>query len=86
MLATLIVSPPVEKYRYLVPAGNGLVWEIDEYLGENAPLFTAEIELPSPDTKFEIPEWLGKEISGDRRYTNGALSRSPYSRWCNEEQ
>ena len=86
MLAELIVSPPVEKYRYLVPAGNGLVWEIDEYLGENAPLFTAEIELPSPDTQFEIPEWLGKEVSGDRRYTNGALSRSPYSRWSKEKQ
>lgn len=84
MLEKLTLHPPVEKYRYLVPAGNGLVWEIDEYLGDNAPLFTAEIELPSPDTEFEIPEWLGMEVSGDRRYTNRALSRSPYSRWKKE--
>ena len=84
MLKKLTVHSPVEKYRHLVPAGNGLVWEIDEYLGDNAPLLTAEIELPAPDTEFERPMWLGAEVSGDRRYTNRALSRSPYSRWKKE--
>ena len=85
MLAQLAVFPPVEKFRHLVPAENGLVWEIDEYLGENAPLYTAEIELPAPDTEFEIPEWLGAEISGDNRYTNRSLSRFPYSLWQQED-
>ena len=85
MLAHLAVFPPVEKFRHLVPAGEGLVWEIDEYLGENAPLYTAEIELPAPDTEFAIPEWLGTEISGDSRYTNRSLSRSPYSLWQEED-
>ncbi len=71
----------VEKRRYLHPAGNGLVWEIDEYFGRNAGLFTAEIELPEPDAPFEHPGWLGKEVSDDPRYTNGALSRRPFSEW-----
>ncbi len=84
MLSALSVYPPVEKYRHIVPSGNGLFWEIDEYLGENAPLFTAEIELPDPDTSFEMPAWLGEEISGNNKYTNRSLSRFPYSLWKQE--
>lgn len=84
MLSSLSAYPPVEKYRHIVPADNGLIWEIDEYLGDNAPLFTAEIELPEPDTEFDTPEWLGAEISGDGKYTNRSLSRFPFSLWQEE--
>ncbi|MBR2344364.1 MAG: CYTH domain-containing protein [Lentisphaeria bacterium] len=85
ILSALSVYPPVEKIRHIIPAEDGLCWEVDEYLGENAPLFTAEIELPEPDTEFDIPEWIGTEITGDGRYTNRALSRFPYSLWQEEE-
>ncbi|MBE6355763.1 MAG: CYTH domain-containing protein [Lentisphaerae bacterium] len=85
MLNTLSLDPPVEKIRYIIPAGNDLVWEVDEYLGVNAPLFTAELELPAEDTHFEKPLWLGREISGDSRYSNRALSRRPYSLWSSDE-
>ena len=81
MLKTLSLDPAVEKIRYLVPAENDLVWEIDEYYGSNAALFTAEIELPDENTPFALPGWLGEDISGDSRYTNRALSRKPYSSW-----
>ena len=81
MLKNLALDPPVEKIRYIVPAENGLFWEIDEYLLLNAPLFTAELEIPSADCEFERPAWLGEEISHDSRYTNRALSRKPYSCW-----
>lgn len=84
MLNTLSLDPPVEKIRYIVPAGNDLFWEIDEYLGANAPLFTAELEIPDENTVFALPPWLGEEISGDSRYTNRALSRRPYSQWSAE--
>ena len=84
MLSAIAVYPPVEKFRHTVPAGDGLVWEIDEYLGDNAPLFTAEIELPSADVPFERPEWLGNEITGDYRYANSALSEKPFSTWSKE--
>ena len=86
MLNTLALDPPVEKIRYIVPAGDDLVWEIDEYAGVNAPLFTAEIELPAENTPFTAPDWLGDEISGDSRYTNRALSRKPYSLWSVESK
>ena len=66
----------VEKKRYL--CGR---WEIDEYSGSNQGLFTAEIELTSADEKFEIPAWLGEDISENPEYTNGALSRFPYTLW-----
>lgn len=84
MLSSLSVYPPVEKFRHIIPAEDGLIWEVDEYLGDNAPLFTAEIELPEPDTDFDLPEWIGAEISGDLRFTNRSLSRFPYSLWQQE--
>ena len=81
MLEEFCGTRVVKKLRYFLPADNGLRWEIDEYLEENQGLFTAEIELPAPDTPFERPLWLGEEVSGDSRYGNGALSVKPYSRW-----
>ena len=83
MLSDMTVGSIVEKIRYIVPAENGLVWEIDEYLNANAPLFTAEIELPDADTAFEIPDWLGEDVSENKNYTNRSLSRAPYSTWVN---
>ena len=50
----------MEKYRYRVEF-EGFVYEIDEYFGDNAPLIVVEIELPSEDTEFPKPSWLGKE-------------------------
>ena len=74
MIDNFCGSRVVEKKRYL--CGR---WEIDEYFGSNLGLFTAEIELTSADEKFEIPPWLGEDISEDPEYTNGALSRFPYT-------
>ena len=71
----------VEKVRYLVPFA-GATWEVDEYLGENEGLLTAELELDSPDASFVPPPWLGREVSRDRRYTNGSLSGNPYRHWA----
>ena len=76
MIDTLCGERVGEKKRYL--CGR---WEIDEYFKANSGLFTAEIELKSVDEKFEIPAWLGEEISDKPEYTNGALSRNPYSKW-----
>lgn len=81
MLRTLCGTRIVEKIRYY--CGR---WEIDEYLGLNAGLFTAEIELETPDEAFERPAWLGREVSFESAYSNGALSRHPYSTWEKEAQ
>lgn len=83
ILADMTVGTIVEKIRHIVPAGNGLFWEIDEYLNDNYPLFTAEIELPDTTTVFDVPAWLGMDISDNKNYTNRSLSRKPYSTWVN---
>ena len=46
--------------RYKIPAGD-LTWEIDEFLGANAGLIIAEVELKSEDQVVTKPEWLGDE-------------------------
>ena len=79
-LFTLAKTPIVEKYRYkIMYAGN--CWEVDEFLGLNRGLVVAEIELESEIQSFEKPDWIGMEVSGDKRYTNANLARKPYCEW-----
>lgn len=70
----------LEKYRYTIDY-CGFTFEIDEYFGDNAPLVVAELELPSENTPFEQPGWLGEEITSNGRFTNAYLSKHPYSQW-----
>lgn len=72
----------VEKTRWIVPAGSGRVFEVDEFHGDNDGLVEAEIELGSPDEDFVRPDWLGKEVTGDRRYYNSSLARLPFTKWA----
>lgn len=80
LLDNLCHHPLIEKYRYLVEF-DGMVWEIDEFLGENSPLVVAEIELEYVEQPFGKPPWLGEEVTGDVRYYNSSLSMTPYSDW-----
>ena len=73
-------SGVIDKVRHLVKAGDH-VYEVDEFSGENKGLVVAEIELSSEDEDFERPEWLGREVTGERRYYNSCLLSNPYSRW-----
>lgn len=70
----------VDKLRYRIEFG-GFIWEVDEFFGENAGMVLAEIELPSEETAFDKPAWLGEEVTFDGRYTNAYLSKNPYTRW-----
>lgn len=80
MLEYLCEKPTIEKHRYLVPFA-GFTWEIDEFHGENEGLVVAEIELPSEDTEFELPEWAGEEVTLDARYYNANLVKNPFKNW-----
>jgi len=80
MLAGLCSGPVIDKIRHHVHHA-GMLWEIDEFLGENAGLVVAEVELESEDQYFERPEWLGDEVSDDPRYYNVSLVRHPYKDW-----
>ncbi|MBQ8069532.1 MAG: CYTH domain-containing protein [Bacteroidales bacterium] len=81
-LFALCLEGIIDKTRWIVPEGNGtLKFEVDEFHGLNAGLTVAEIELPSPETEFNRPEWLGEEVTGDRRYYNSHLSKLPFMKW-----
>ncbi|MFA6931025.1 MAG: CYTH domain-containing protein, partial [Lentisphaeria bacterium] len=71
----------IEKTRYYIPYA-GFTWEVDEYRGGNLGLLTAEIELPSEQTEFAKPAWLGREVSNDPRYSNESLASHPLPEAC----
>jgi adenylate cyclase len=79
-LNELCEKPVIEKVRYRI-SHDGMVWEVDEFLGENAGLVVAEIELEAEDQVFARPDWVGEEVTQDVRYFNANLLRRPYSSW-----
>jgi CYTH domain-containing protein len=72
--------PPLEKTRYRVPHGAA-TWEVDVYHGANEGLVVAEIELESADQPFDRPDWVGREVTDDSRYSNSNLAARPYATW-----
>ncbi|MEM9162674.1 MAG: CYTH domain-containing protein [Cyanobacteria bacterium P01_F01_bin.4] len=80
ILATLCDRPFIEKVRYRVPL-EPVVWEIDEFEGDNAGLILAEVELDSENQTVEIPGWIGQEVTGDPRYYNASLAKYPFKDW-----
>lgn len=84
MLARLCEPPLIEKTRYRVQAvsrDSTLVWEVDVFAGENAGLVVAEVELSAADQAFEMPAWVGEEVTADARYRNSALVSLPWTKW-----
>ena len=80
LLDRLCERPLIEKTRFRVRFG-GLVWEIDEFTGDNRGLIVAEVELDRPGRKVSLPPWVGKEVTRDPRYLNSNLFKKPYVRW-----
>lgn len=70
----------IDKTRYLVSAGRH-TFEVDEFYGENTGLVMAEVELGSEDEEFDKPEFIGDEVTGDRRFYNSSLRSYPFSLW-----
>ena len=73
----------IDKTRYLVRSGQH-VFEVDEFYGENQGLVIAEVELSAPDEPYEKPDFIGEEVTGDRRYYNSYLRQLPYSKWSTD--
>jgi len=80
MLREICDKPLIEKVRYREEY-KGHIWEIDEFHGGNEGLLVAEVELKSEREVYEIPPWIGKEVSSDPRYFNSNLIEHPYSTW-----
>jgi CYTH domain-containing protein len=95
-LLNICEKPLIEKIRYKVEDGD-VVWEVDEFAGDNQGLIVAEVELQSEDQQFSKPDWVAEEqsedqqfskpdwvaeeVTGDPRYFNSNLIKNPYTTW-----
>lgn len=70
----------IEKTRHEIKYGNH-TYEVDQFHGDNEGLIIAEIELSSENEKFDKPNWLGDEVTGEQRYYNSNLSILPFKEW-----
>ena len=75
----------LEKVRHHVRV-DSVLFEIDEFLGQNQGLLVAEVELPAVDAAFPRSAWLGREVSALTRYYNVNLIGHPYQQWTSAEQ
>lgn len=80
IINTLCEKPIIEKYRTSIKI-NELIWEVDEFLGDNAGLVVAEVELKDENQKIDLPEWIGEEVTFDYRYSNSNLVKHPFKDW-----
>jgi CYTH domain-containing protein len=71
-LISTFAEKVIEKFRYEISFKNHL-WEVDVFTGKLEGLCIAEIELNSEDEHFELPEWVGEEVSTDLNYYNSNL-------------
>ena len=79
-LIKLCLPSLIEKDRYEV-SNKDHTWEVDVFHGANEGLIMAEIELSSEDETFDLPEWVGREVSGNANYYNAQLATNPFSNW-----
>lgn len=79
-LLKLCLPGIIDKTRYEVVIGNH-TWEVDEFHGDNKGLLLAEIELTSEQEPFDKPNWIGKEVTGNKKYYNSYISTHPYTLW-----
>ena len=83
ILEALCEKPLIEKTRHFIEHA-GRVWEVDEFLGQNAGLVVAEIELDDAAQEIVLPDWVGQEVSEDSRYSNSNLIKHPFNTWRTE--
>lgn len=84
-LLALAEGGRIDKTRWIVPAGRHR-FEVDEFHGDNQGLVVAEVELGQADEDFCRPPWLGREVTGQRRYYNSHLLELPYCQWAETKE
>ncbi len=80
ILAKLCEKPIIEKDRYKIEC-DGMVWDVDEFHGPNEGLIVAEVQLNRENQQIIMPDWVGKEVSGEPKYFNSSLVQNPYGKW-----
>ncbi|MDD7303640.1 MAG: CYTH domain-containing protein [Bacteroidaceae bacterium] len=72
----------IDKTRYLIQGPDGRhTWEVDEFYGDNEGLVLAEVELESENAPYEKPDFIGREVTGDRRFYNSHMRKYPFRLW-----
>lgn len=79
-LLKICESGVIDKTRFNVKSGKH-TFEVDEFYGDNEGLVVAEVELSSEDENFEKPSWVGEEVTGQVKYYNSMLMKTPYKNW-----
>lgn len=79
-LLLLCEKGSIHKTRYEIPIGEH-VFEVDEFYDNNEGLIIAEVELQDENEIFEKPEWLGVEVTGQKKYYNSQLVLKPFCNW-----
>lgn len=79
-LLQLCEKSVVSKTRFEISIGEHL-FEVDEFSGQNEGLVIAEIELSSENEEFSKPDWLGREVTGEKKYYNSNLNKRPFGSW-----
>lgn len=80
MLERFCRNKTLEKLRHSVDYA-GLTWEVDEYLGLHEGLVVAEVELREATQEILVPQWVGKEVTGDPRFRNASLVMATLPFW-----
>lgn len=70
----------LSKIRYKIKVGQH-IWEVDEFLADNQGLIVAEIELSSEQEFYEIPDWIDREVTMEKKYYNSNLVQRPFKDW-----
>ncbi|MCD8290348.1 MAG: CYTH domain-containing protein [Prevotella sp.] len=79
-LMKLCMPELIDKTRYLIRSGTH-VFEVDEFYGNNAGLVMAEVELDSEEETYVKPDFIGDEVTGDKRFNNSSLRKNPFIAW-----
>ena len=84
-LMALVEGGVIEKMRHLVEY-EGHTFEVDEFMGDNQGLVIAEVELHNAEEQVALPHWIGRELTGEKRFYNSHLRAHPYREWSDEEK
>ena len=63
----------IEKTRHHVRY-RGYLYEVDVFGGKLAGLVVAELETPEDVPDEMLPDWLGREVTGESRFYNASLA------------
>lgn len=73
-LIKLCLPGTIDKHRHII-IHDGMRWEVDEFHSQLQGLVVAEIEVATEDTQFTLPPFIGREVTGNKRYYNSQLRK-----------